>query len=90
MHQNALESVVCDASCFSADLSAVDALARLRLEARRQGLDLRLRHASAELRALLALCGLDRLLLVEPRGDPKQLEQPLRVEEEGQLGDAAT
>lgn len=41
-----------------ADLAAVDALARLRLTARRRGCRLHLRSATPELLALLALVGL--------------------------------
>ncbi|WP_030903537.1 STAS domain-containing protein [Streptomyces sp. NRRL F-5126] len=48
-----------------ADLAAVDALARLRLAARRHGCELVVRGASAELVALLHALGLGRLLLAE-------------------------
>jgi hypothetical protein len=89
MHKYAQRTVVCDASGFHADLAAVDALARLRLVAGRFGIDLRVKDASPELRALLDLCGLAGELLVEPRGCAEQLEQPLGVEEEGHLGDGA-
>jgi ABC-type transporter Mla MlaB component len=44
------------------DLSTVDALARLRLAAGRAGIDLRVRDAPEELRALLHLVGLEELL----------------------------
>jgi hypothetical protein len=59
------------------DLRAVDLLARLRLAA-----DVRVVAASAELWALIDLCGLRETL-----GKPEQREQRLRVEEERQLGD---
>jgi hypothetical protein len=59
------------------DLRAVDLLARLRLAA-----DVRVVAASAELWALIDLCGLRETL-----GQPEQREERLRVEEERQLGD---
>jgi ABC-type transporter Mla MlaB component len=55
---------VCDVSDANADAVTVDALARLQLAAGRRGCQLRLQHASAELRALLAFMGL-RDVLVE-------------------------
>jgi len=61
------------------DLRAVDLLARLRLAA-----DVRVVSASAELWALIDLCGLRETL-----GKPEQREKRLRVEEERQLGDLA-
>ncbi|MBP0457945.1 STAS domain-containing protein [Streptomyces montanisoli] len=48
-----------------ADLAAVEALARLRLTARRHGCELVVRGASAELVALLHALGLGRVLLAE-------------------------
>ncbi|MFE7774110.1 STAS domain-containing protein [Streptomyces sp. NPDC057445] len=51
--------VICDAAGLTvADLTAVDAIARLRLTARRLGRDLRLRNAGPELTGLLDLVGL--------------------------------
>jgi hypothetical protein len=61
------------------DLRAVDLLARLRLAA-----DVRVVSASAELWALIELCGLREAL-----GQPEEREQRLRVEEERHLGDLA-
>jgi anti-anti-sigma regulatory factor len=50
---------VCDVGGLThPDLAAVDALARLRLTARRLGCPIRLRNAGLELRALLDLVGL--------------------------------
>ena len=44
-------------------LETIDALARLRLHARRAGVEVRLRaHATADLRDLIAFCGLDEVL----------------------------
>jgi hypothetical protein len=76
------------------DLRAVDLLARLRLAA-----DVRVVAASAELWALIDLCGLGDVLgpgvtAAKPPspsrkglGQPEQREQRLRVEEERHLGD---
>jgi len=60
----------------------VDLLARLQLQARRCGVEVRLRLASRELTELIDLCG-----LLEVLGQPVQREELLRIEEEGQLGD---
>jgi anti-anti-sigma regulatory factor len=58
--------VVCDVGRLTrADASAIDALARMHLTARRLGSRLRLRHASTELQELLTLAGLDEVLLPE-------------------------
>jgi anti-anti-sigma regulatory factor len=84
-------TLVIDADGLAADAETVDALARLALSARRSGLELRLRGASAELCELIELCGLDQVLVsgVEPRRQPEQREQPLGREEERQLRDPA-
>jgi ABC-type transporter Mla MlaB component len=69
------------------DVTAVGALARLQLTARRSGRAIRLRNAQVELCELLALTGLrDELpvcpgLLVQPYRQPEQREQ-LRIHEE--------
>jgi hypothetical protein len=60
-------TIVWDARTLDADLTTVDALARLQLAARRTKAELRLRQPSAELLALLALVGLDTALRVESR-----------------------
>ena len=52
----------CDVSGVDADAVAVDALARLQLAAQRRGCQVRLRHASPELRDLLAFMGLQDIL----------------------------
>jgi anti-anti-sigma regulatory factor len=70
-------------------LATLDALARIQLAARRAGLELRLRQASDELREVIALAGLDEALRLEPRRKAEEREQPLGVEEERELGDAA-
>jgi ABC-type transporter Mla MlaB component len=56
------------------DLSAVDALARLQLAARRLGCSIRLREPCAELVRLLDLSGLSGCL--EVGGEPEGGEQP--------------
>lgn len=73
----------------AAHLSAIDALARLALAARRAGIELRLRKVSEELRELLVLAGLEEVLGVEPRGQPEEREERLGVEEEAELDDPA-
>jgi hypothetical protein len=55
------------------DLSVVDDLARLQLEARRQGCSIRLRHACPDLVELLELVGLGAVLQVG--GQAERLEQ---------------
>jgi anti-anti-sigma regulatory factor len=68
--------------------SVVDLLARLHLEARRRGVELRL-AAAPRVRELIDLAGLAETLRVEPLGEPEQREERGGVEEEGQLGDTA-
>lgn len=59
------------------DAVTVEALARLQLTARRLGRRVRIRHASGELRQLLALVGLTDVVVLAPahhcgsRGSPK-------------------
>jgi hypothetical protein len=76
-------------SAVRADAETVDTLARLQLLAHRRGSELLLRNSSPELLALIAFSGLERVLRVEPGGQAEEREQPLRVEEEGELGDPA-
>jgi hypothetical protein len=64
-------------------------MARLQLEARRAGLELRIRGAPRELRALVAFVGLEDVLLLEPERQPEEREERGGVEEEGELGDPA-
>ena len=82
-------TIVCDLRRVVADADAIDALARIQLEAQRLGLDLRLRRASSELRELIAFTGLEDVLRLEPCRKAEEREQPLRVEEERELGDPA-
>ena len=53
---------ICDVSGVDPDAVTVDALARLQLAARRHGCRVRLRHASDELRELVAFMGLTEVL----------------------------
>ncbi|HEX6207172.1 MAG TPA: hypothetical protein VF058_02325 [Actinomycetota bacterium] len=65
----------------------VEALARLRIVARRRRRRLRVVHPWPELRGLVALMGLEELLLLQPEGEPEEREQPRGVEEEGEAAD---
>jgi ABC-type transporter Mla MlaB component len=58
----AADVAFCDVAGVAADAVTVDALARLQLAARRAGCQVRLRHASDELRELLAFMGLRDVL----------------------------
>jgi ABC-type transporter Mla MlaB component len=71
------------------DLATMDCLARQQLACRREGRELRLRHASTELRELIDLAGLGGVLCVEPLGQAEEREEPRGVEEEGKLDDPA-
>jgi len=55
--------IECDVSGLPADAVTVEALARLQLAARRCGLQVRLLNASGELIDVVALIGLDEVLL---------------------------
>ncbi len=90
LESGAAETVVCDVGGLArVDLAAVDALARLRLVAKRHGRRFRARNASAELQALLAFLGLSEAVpleptsALEPQGQAEERKQPRRVEEEG-------
>jgi hypothetical protein len=81
--------IVCDVGALPADGVVVDALARLLLSAQRQGMELRLSHASSELQALLAFVGLADVLRVEVGGQAEEREHRVRVEKERHLDDPA-
>jgi hypothetical protein len=84
--------LVCDVGAVRAiDVAVLDALARLQLTARRLGLRVVLRHASAELLDLLDFTGVGEAagLRVEAQRQPEEREEVLRVEEERQLDDPA-
>lgn len=85
----ALRVVLCDVGVIvEPDIATVDALARLALGARRAGCRVGLRHASPELRGLLALTGFGEVLPcdggsgVEARGQPEEREEVRGVQEE--------
>lgn len=54
--------MVCDVAGLPGDALAVEALCRLQLRAKRQGCEVRLRNASAELLGLVRFLGLDDVL----------------------------
>jgi hypothetical protein len=74
---------------MACDLRTIDVLARLQLVALRHGHELRLVQASTELGELITFAGLDGVLRLEPRRQPEEREDPVGVEEEGQLDDPA-
>jgi len=80
-------TIVCELGACAPELETIDGLARLELAARRLGLQLRLRHASAELEELLTLVGLREVLRVETGREAEEREQRLSVEEERELDD---
>jgi ABC-type transporter Mla MlaB component len=61
-------TALCDVRSVAPDAATVDALARLQLAARRTGCTVRLRHASPELRELVAFMGLEHVLVDEEPG----------------------
>jgi hypothetical protein len=73
-----------------ASLAEIDLLARVQLAARRYGTRLRLRDVSDELRGLIAFCGLEEALGLEPRREPEKREERVRVEEERDLDDPSS
>jgi ABC-type transporter Mla MlaB component len=86
----ALQTTLCDLSALEdATVETIDLLARLQLAARRQGRTLLFVHASPALRNLIAFCGLDAALRVEPEREAEEGEDPFGVEEERQLDDPA-
>jgi anti-anti-sigma regulatory factor len=84
-----MATIVCDVRSVVPDGAALDALARLQLNARRLGLELLLRNASSELQELIAFAGLDEVLRVELEREPEEREERVRVEEERELDDFA-
>jgi ABC-type transporter Mla MlaB component len=90
---------VCDVGALvEPDVTAVDALARLQLAARRSGCRITLQGVGPELWDLLELMGLRDVLpacgpsnasAFEAVRQPEEREEPLRVEEEADPGDAS-
>ncbi len=83
-------TIVCDVGAVKSDVHAIDALARLQLAAGRLGLEVRLRHASNDLQALIAFAGLREVLRVEAGRQAEQREERVGVEEERELDDSAS
>jgi hypothetical protein len=67
------------------DARFVNAVARCCLAARRNGAAVRLSNVDQGMLELLDLCGLVGVLGLEARREAEQGEQPLGIEEEGQL-----
>jgi anti-anti-sigma regulatory factor len=91
---SARPALVVDLSALEgADIGLVDALARLSLEARRQGACIRVVGAPSGLTELAALTGLTDALGLEPAsggqpvGQPEEREEARGIEEEGHRGD---
>jgi anti-anti-sigma regulatory factor len=82
-----MRTIVCDLRGVAADCVTVDAIARMHLAARRAGVELSVRHASAELRELLAFTGLNGVLGLEPGRQAEEREELLGAQEERQLDD---
>jgi ABC-type transporter Mla MlaB component len=90
------DALVCDVSALEVpDDGMIEALARVRLTARRLGRGIRFRGAGSALREVLELLGLSDVLEVDPpsgvqtRGEAEQREQAVGVEEEADPGDPA-
>jgi anti-anti-sigma regulatory factor len=82
--------IVCDlAELAGVDAGTIDALARLQLDVRRCGFDLRLSHPPEDLVCLLELTGLSEVLRLEPGREAEERKDALGVEEERELGDPA-
>jgi anti-anti-sigma regulatory factor len=84
-----MRTLPCLVGALDADAATLDLLARLQLAARRLGIEVRLLDASPELRELVAFAGLNGVLRPEPGRKAEEREEPLGVEEEGQLDDPA-
>ena len=72
-----------------ADFPQVDALARLQLLLQRSRCELRLENAGPGLVDLIAFAGLAGVLGVQPGWEAEEREDPVGVEEEGELGNLA-
>lgn len=82
--------LVCDARELQPDVVTVEALARMQLTARRLGRRIELRGVTPQLGALLSFVGLADVLLGRgPLRQAEEREQPCRVEERVDRGDAA-
>ena len=68
------------------DARLVNAVARCYLNARRNGAMARLENLDPDMMDLIRLCGLAGVLGLEPRRQAEQREEPLGIEEEGDVG----
>ncbi len=84
------KEIICDVGALAPDASSIDALARLLLNAKREGLELRLSGASSDLERLITFCGLAGVLGLEASRQAEQREEGRGVEEERHLDDPAT
>jgi hypothetical protein len=81
-------TIACDVGALvDPDAATIDALARLGLELRRAGFEIRLCNASKELADLLAFAGLSEALGLEPRGQVEEGKERLGVKEKCELDD---
>jgi hypothetical protein len=78
---------LCDVAALPADAAAVDAVARIALDARRMGRRVILRDAADDLLDLLAFVGVAGALGIEPWRQAEERKERLGVEEERELGD---
>ena len=86
--RHSLYHVDCDVGHLQrADLATVGALARAHLNARRLGTTLCVVNASQNLREVIALAGLDGVLLGRNGRKPEEREEALRVEERSEADD---
>lgn len=86
-------ALVCDLGELTrADLGTIDALARLQLEARRLGCQVRVRNAPAQLQELSDLVGLREVvgLAVEASRQAEEREESRGVQEERDPADPPT
>jgi hypothetical protein len=82
-------TIVCDVAALRAQAVAVDALARMQLDAKRAGGEILLRNASDGLLALINIVGLAGVLRVEPSEQIAEREQPDGAQEEGEFRNPA-
>lgn len=82
-------TIICDLKALAGrpDVATIDALARLQLMLRRDGLEILLRGASEELVELVELVGLAEVLRVESRRQTEERKEGAGVEEERELDD---
>ena len=88
LEESDVDAVVCDlAGVAGADLTAIEALARMQLTARRLGRGMCVRNASAALEDLMRLVGVAEVLLGRLRRQPEEGKQAVRVEERVEADD---